>query len=44
MITTDQIDRLRRNMQPNNQKALRGNPHAPAEDEFILTNPTFLPS
>lgn len=30
MITTDQIDRLRRNMQPNNQKALRGNPHAPA--------------
>ena len=29
MITTDQLDRLRRNMQPNNQKALRGNPHAP---------------
>lgn len=29
MITIDQIDRLRRNMQPNNQKAMRGNPHAP---------------
>jgi hypothetical protein len=30
VITTDQLDRLRRNMQPNNQKALRGNPHAPS--------------